>query len=347
MCFICSATQSFLLDYHDVAQTLDDFAAFEKGAPAAYPVSIAPIPLAEASVEGVQTSDPIALSGALTDYFASKDDAGPEPVSISVVQPVPAFNPTDEDDLIKGTSGRDDINLLAGDDVARAGAGNDLIFGGAGFDTVHAGEGQDTVYGGFGRDLVYLNQGDDVFIDNSEGGDLGRDTVYGGRGNDTIQGGNGDDIYFGEWGADVIHGRLGNDRIFAGDQFDTVFAGEGQDTVFGGFGRDRVFLGDGDDRFVDTAQTGALGQDTVTGGAGGDVFVFGASNSADTLTDFEVGLDALHIGASLAAGRSAAELEAAAQSTADGVLLDFGGGNSILLAGLASASGLEDDILIY
>ena len=251
-------------------------------------------------------------------------------------------------DRIEGGNGDDVFHGEAGNDVIFGRLGNDLITGGTGADAIYAGDGSDTVFADDGRDLVYLGNGNDLFNDNSQGGAEGRDTVFGGNGDDTIEGGNGDDVFYGEAGNDVIRARLGDDQIYGGDGFDFIDAGDGNDTVFGGNGRDRVLLGAGNDRFIDTAQTGELGQDTITGGEGADVFVFGAPGSADVITDFTLGVDALHLSRALVGNLSAAQVVSAYGSVLDGdLLLDFGGGNSILLENVASAAGLGADILVY
>ncbi|MBR9650098.1 calcium-binding protein [Thalassovita aquimarina] len=251
-------------------------------------------------------------------------------------------------DNFQGQAGNDLIHGRKGDDLIAGGNDLDTIFGGDGFDTIWAGKDDDLVNGGNGRDLVHLNQGDDLYIDNSQGGFWGRDTVFGGFGADTIQGGNGDDAFHGEADNDLIFGRLGNDMIRGGTGFDTIHGGDGNDTVYGDYGRDRIFMGNGDDTYVDSAQGGNLGQDTINGGAGADTFVFGAAIASDTIVDFEVGTDVLQLTEDLwGGGQSAAQvLSNYASVTADGVLFDFGSGQSILLAGLSSVAGLEGDILL-
>jgi len=252
------------------------------------------------------------------------------------------------DDTIQGGNGDDEFYGEWGNDLIVARLGNDRVFGGDGFDTIYAGDGNDTVAGGNGRDLVFLNQGNDLFTDNGQGGVLGRDTVFAGLGDDTIQGGNGDDMFYGEAGNDVIFARFGNDTVFAGDNFDFIDAGDGNDLVFAGNGRDTVFLGAGDDVYVDTAQAGALGQDTITGGTGADHFEFQGVMSADVITDFDLGVDVLRLSQSLWGGGLSAAVLISTYATVEvaGVLLDFGGNQSILLQGLTSTAGLDGDILL-
>ena len=252
------------------------------------------------------------------------------------------------EDTIQGGGGDDLFDGQWGSDLIYGGLGDDLIYGGDQFDTIRGGEGNDTVDGGKGRDLVYLNQGDDLYLDNDQGGGWGRDTVFGGLGEDTVQGGNGDDVFDGQWGNDSISAGLGNDVVYGGTQHDFIDAGEGNDTVEGGKGRDTILLGADDDVYVDTAQTGVLGQDTITGGDGADRFEFQDVMSADEITDFEVGVDELQLTQSLWGGglTEAQVVSTYASVTAEGVLFDFGGGQSVLLQDMISTVGLEGDLLL-
>lgn len=175
---------------------------------------------------------------------------------------------------------------------------------------------------------------------------MGNDTVFAGSGNDTLQGGNGDDVFYGDGGHDEIRARLGDDTVYGGANMDFIDTGEGNDLAYGGLGRDTLFLGNGADRFVDTNQTGAFGSDTITGGAGADTFAFGALISDEVITDFEVGVDNLELASALAGGMSTTQIVSEALITTDGVQINFGMGQSILLQGLTSTAGLEQDIVL-
>lgn len=287
-------------------------------------------------------------------------------------------------DLVKGDNGFDTLFGGEGNDTLDGGNQGDLIFGGVGYDTIYAGAGNDTAFGGDGRDKIYLGAGDDRFNDNAQGGVHGQDTVFGGGGNDYFNGGAGNDVFYGEAGNDSMLGRLGNDRLFGGDGYDTIYGGDGNDTVNGGNGRDLVYLEDGNDVFQDNGQGGVNGQDTVfgglgddtfqggagnddfrggggedvligrlgndrlTGNAGGDDFVFTPGFGADTITDFS-GNDQLHLDDALWAGTlsTAQVVSSFATDIGSDVLFDFGGGNTILLLGVGSLSGLDTDIVIF
>ncbi|MBD1203146.1 MAG: M10 family metallopeptidase C-terminal domain-containing protein [Rhodobacteraceae bacterium] len=173
--------------------------------------------------------------------------------------------PPQQDGVIDGTAGADRI-VGTGDDFIRAAGGNDTILAGAG---------DDSVSGGTGDDLIE--------------GQSGQKRFWGGLGNDRLFGGSGQDRLLGEAGSDVIQGAAGADIVDGGD---------GDDLLFGGLGRDRLSGGGGNDRL-----NGGLGQDVLTGGAGADVFIFtspataGSGRGADTITDFQTGVDRIDLSA--------------------------------------------------
>ena len=183
---------------------------------------------------------------------------------LAVRPPAPAPAPP-QDRLIEGTAAADRL-LSLGNDTIRAGAGNDTIL---------AGTGNDNVSGGTGDDLIEAASGNNSF--------------WGGVGNDRLIGGTDRDRLFGEWGRDTLDGGAGADLLDGGD---------GDDVLFGGLGADRLIGGTGNDSL-----NGGLGQDVLTGGAGADVFVFtsaaaaGSGRTADTIADFQTGLDRIDLAA--------------------------------------------------
>ena len=106
-------------------------------------------------------------------------------------------------------------------------------------------------------------------IHGDQGGLIGaEDTIFGGKGNDQL---------FGEDGADTLWGGAGDDSLTGGQSRDTLYGEDGNDTLSGGSGNDWLEGGGGSDR--------------LSGGTGADTFVFMKSGGADTITDFELGVD--------------------------------------------------------
>jgi len=81
-------------------------------------------------------------------------------------------------------------------------------------------------------------------------------------------------------------GTAGNDVLSGSSQDDVLSGGGGKDLVFGSGGNDSL--------------TGGAGNDLLWGGLGRDTFVFGESGvaNADTLLDFQAGVDSLQLAAS-------------------------------------------------
>lgn len=204
--------------------------------------------------------------------------------------PLVSYKATSE--VIEGTMTSDAIDGQRGDDLIHGRFGDDLIFGYFGDDTIYGGPGNDAIEGGKGRDRLFGNAGDDIIYGGSDEdiirGGLGNDTIFGGSENDTLYGDFGDDIVDGGTGDDVIFGGHGNDKLLGKSGHDRLAGGAGNDTIHGGPGNDTI--------------SGGPGADLLTGGAGADVFVFGApsqsglGSNADTITDFQRGLDKVHLG---------------------------------------------------
>lgn len=70
-----------------------------------------------------------------------------------------------------------------------------------------------------------------------------------------------------------------------------ITGGVNDDMLFGLAGNDRLVGGAGDDTLF-----AGSGSDMLTGGVGADVFVFTADGQSDRITDFEFGIDQLHLG---------------------------------------------------
>lgn len=145
-------------------------------------------------------------------------------------------------------------------------------------DLVLIGNGQDNaLIGGSFNDRLVGRAGDDTLS-----GNKGDDILLGGQGADTAAGGVGADSLKGNGGSDRLVGNGGNDLVLGGGGRDSLLGGGGDDTLSGGSGHDLL--------------QGQRGHDEATGGRGRDTFVFNRGDGADTITDFELGIDNIQIG---------------------------------------------------
>lgn len=235
------------------------------------------------------------------------------------------INGTTADDVYDGGSGADYVSGGAGDDDISGGTGNDLLMGNEGDDFLYGNTGADSIYGGTGNDNILGGAGSDLI----SGGE-GDDTVLAGTSNDTIDGGHGNDILSGQSGDDIINGDAGDDLILGGNGNDTIDGGADNDTILGGRGNDII--------------SGGLGDDVMTGGTGADSFVFLATDGGiDRITDFNVALDTLDLSGYLTAHTEAVMTMT---DTGNGVLIDFGNGDTIQLDNVASISDLDLGLIL-
>lgn len=146
--------------------------------------------------------------------------------------------------LIIGTDNDDVLHGQAGNDELRAKDGRDLLYGHAGDDVLRGGRGDDVLYGNSGNDQVSGQAGDDL--------------LFGGAGNDTLHGNGGADILRGNTGDDLMHGDGGRDKLLGGDGADSMFGGRGNDVLLGGNGDDVLDGNEGNDRLL-----GQGGNDTL------------------------------------------------------------------------------------
>lgn len=238
------------------------------------------------------------------------------------------------DNELTGNSGSNTLYGLGGDDSLDGQVGNDRMYGGDGNDRyIFAGskQGSDYISDSGGTDTLVLSSfsqissivrsGSDLVLSLSYGSvriaghfsgnsiefvsDAGRKVVLatgliGGAPSGIITGTNKSDFMDGGGGDDLLYGNNGND---------TLLGSEGDDLLDGGNGRD----------FLD----GGVGDDILTGGRGRDVFVFREGYGHDEVSDFDLRLDTLDISGFIDA--PSASLNAA------GVLLEFGGGDSLQL----------------
>jgi len=234
------------------------------------------------------------------------------------------------DTLLAGELG-DTLQGDAGDDTIVGGSGPDIIFehvDPSGLNLLIGNAGADTIYGGGGPDQIYGNAGVDL-IDAG----AGDDRIYGGPDSDIVIGGDGQDYLSGGTGSDQLHGGGGNDILLGSSGDDTMSGGTGDDTLDGSTGDDVLDAGDGADVLFD-----GPGNDRMTSGAGADNYYFNHGSGQDTITDFSA-TDVLAVahGVNGATIETAADLWNRLTDTAEGALLDLGGGNWVLLEGITAA----------
>ncbi|WP_068148818.1 calcium-binding protein [Kordiimonas lipolytica] len=257
-------------------------------------------------------------------------------------------------DRFWGGNGADTIGGGAGSDLIVGEAGPDVLFGGTGYDTlvggewdgsagfadtssnsIWAGEGNDVVYGASAADQLGGGDGDDYIA-----GAGGNDIIYAGRtGDDTLDGGAGDDIIFGGRDDDVVRGGDGDDELYGGRLHDVVEGGAGNDSIYGGTGNDTLTGGEGDDIILP-------GNNSLSGAVDYDLLIFAAGHGSDIVSGFSLDEDQLDLSATSTEFIDLAAVQAAATDTDEGVLIDTGGGNSILLTGITAADLIDLQVVL-
>lgn len=208
----------------------------------------------------------------------------------------------------------------AGHDLITRGAGNDRVFAGQGSDWIVAGAGQDTVSGGQGNDIIQGQAGNDQLM-----GDAGNDRLSGGDGNDLLMGGDGFDVLTGDRGFDRLFGGAGNDRLLGGLGNDSLNGDLGNDTLIGGPGNDQL-----------------------RGGAGADQFVFAGATGIDRILDFQPDIDRIMIARGLVGPNVTGFVNNRVTETDQGVVIDLGSGNRIVLLNLdLTRQDVADDIFLF
>ena len=128
---------------------------------------------------------------------------------------------------------------------------------------------------------------------------------------------NGDDVIYGFNIDDVMPGRGGDDELYGGLGNDTLDGGLGNDTLDGGAGNDTV--------------KGMGGNDVLFGGSGADTFAFNLDDGADTIEDFEDGVDVIRFEI---AGLTLADLTITADG--DDAVITYDEGDSIRLSDMST-----------
>ena len=230
-------------------------------------------------------------------------------------------------DTLIGDKRANHLDGAAGDDVLAGLSGADILTGGPGSDTADysasnagvtvrlhslAAAGGDAQGDSFGQTVAVHYTGADGLvhtdrlpdIENLTGSAM-RDVLAGDRRDNVLKGGDGHDTLYGGPGGgdDVMEGGPGHDKIYGGAGADTLSGGPGNDTLVPGAGKDTLVFGPGD------------GNDTV--------LRFDAAEDRIDLTGFE--LDNAPSG----------------EVTGEGVVIEVGTGDSLLLADLSGLPGEE------
>jgi len=104
---------------------------------------------------------------------------------------------------------------------------------------------------------------------------------------------------------------------------DVLVGREGDDRLTGALGNDLLDGGAGNDRI-----DGGEGNDTLTGSSGKDTFVFVDGSGNDTITDFDLGVDAITFAGTR---MTVKDLLLNSGETTEGVLVTFESGDTVLL----------------
>ncbi|MBC6438773.1 MAG: hypothetical protein GDA52_11765, partial [Rhodobacteraceae bacterium] len=149
-----------------------------------------------------------------------------------------------------------------------------------------------------------------------------------------LEGTDASDTLTGSSGRDSVDGGTGNDRLIGRADNDVINGGVGRDTLAGNRGDDTLDGG----RYSDTL-IGGHGDDVLTGGKWKDTFAFATGHGNDVITDFEDGMDLIHITASDVGfdGLAIADKGSAAVVTWDG--------GSITLEGVDHTALTADDFI--
>lgn len=222
-------------------------------------------------------------SGIIATFSASVEGAG------TVSDP---FGDTDafvNIEAVRGTRFDDLFIGGAGSQEFRGHGGADSFDGGDGYDLIRYSD--DAAYGGLGGiavDMEVLDpEGYATLVDGFGANDRLKniEEIRGTGATDLMLGDGMANSFRGGGGADTLEGRGGNDDLWGGLGDDTLRGGAGEDDVIGEAGNDTI--------------NGGAGNDWLVGGEGDDLFEFSAGSGADTIADFETGIDSISLGASI------------------------------------------------
>ncbi len=163
----------------------------------------------------------------------------------------------------------------------------------------------------------------------------GNDIIIGNAVSNRIEAGAGNDVVKSGSGSDVIYGEAGKDKIIAGNGADELYGGSNNDLLSGQAGNDIL--------------DGGTGTDRLFGGADSDTFIFGDGYGSDRVMDFQDDVDTINIDETLwGGGKTIAQVLADYGTIVNGnAVLNFGGGDKLLILGVTDLNILLDDITLY
>jgi serralysin len=215
--------------------------------------------------------------------------------------------------------------------------------GGSGADRLSGNQAGNGLRGGAGNDWL--------------AGFAGDDRLDGGTGADTLLGGTGDDTYIVDSFSDVVVEQLheGLDTMLVETALAITLATGVERLVLGAAGRHGIgnsqanqLLGNAHANRLEGAGgadvlEGGRGADTLLGGSGTDSFVLRRGDGFDRIEDFRTGEDHLII---TGFGLSATQVLARMTMVAEGLRLDLGGGDGVLLWGLRVEGFVSGDLVL-
>lgn len=242
-----------------------------------------------------------------------------------------------------GYDGNDKLDGLTGNDTLYGGLGNDTYYIESTLDDIreYTNEGADTLYSSVSYSIVTRAIETVVLIGTADiditgnnlanrlTGNAGNNRIDGATGNDTMIGGLGNDTYVLDKATDVV-------IELAGQGTDTVMTPNSY-TLLADF-ENLVLIGTGGiagaGNGLDNIITGNTGANRLTGGGGADRFVFNLGSGADRIWDFSAAQnDLIDISAyshGVVGGGGVTITKSGANT-----LIDMGGGNTIIVTGVA------------
>ncbi|MCF1462406.1 calcium-binding protein [Agrobacterium vitis] len=263
---------------------------------------------------------------------------------------IEAFTGSIYGDTYTGSTYAAEYNVGAGNDTVLAGSGAEKINGGAGTDTASyalstAGVSVNLVTnvgsGGYAEgdqyssiEVVIGSDYSDTFTTNTD------KTLLGGLGDDTYDIGSSASTITenADAGTDLV--KTSSASYTLGDNLENLTYTGTANFTGSGNSADNVLTGGAGDDVLD----GSTGNDALYGGEGSDVFVFNASYGNDVVFDFQASSDTIDLtGMGFATVSDAA---AYASEIEDGVLFNFGNGDTLTVHGLNYASLTSSDSLM-